>query len=1524
MKKLPYILLLIPLLALAAELGTIYVHLDLGSASIGVGTETKLEAIIDSIRTGSGGTLWSAGPCLREYQSFRLHSLSGRPLVDLDTDTLDNNCTGSPCYRSIYTHSSPFDLDRELVARACYFLASDSLDSAIAFLRSDYAFMIQGYRPGNTEISMTERYVTMGFEEFRVVSDTVVLNVVGPPMNCVPLKPPQCLEIYDITPLAAKGIWQHVMLHDGYQYWVSSSPNPPASGTDIDTNYIELDGLVPETSYYLHVRAWAYCESMARTYSDWSSILFNTYPSPITTIRTSPVNLQFWADSVLYSTTQEFVWPYEGSDGPCHWLEAVSPQSSEPGPIYMYNSWSDGGTFYHCYQVGPTNTTVTCYFDSIDADFIEMTAPESPVCASTVIPVSVTMRNSGSLDWTDLLGISLASQNPPLNKTWGISKVLFMEETGAPGEEITFNFTVTSPSTAGTYVFEWEMHQTDVGFFGDHTDSVLITVLEKPVASASNDGPYCAGDTVQLTGGPSGMAEYKWTGPNSFSSTEQSPNLGAGTTTMNGTYRLVVTNALGCTDTAWTAVNVYSRPAATAMNSGPYCAGQTIRLSSMPFGMTSYEWSGPLGFTSTDQYPRISDATTEHSGTYTVIITNIAGCKDTATTDVTVFEKPELSAHSNAPICDGERLELWAEPDGLASYFWHYPDGSVIPRQVVERDPASADMSGLYFVIATNTHGCSDTATIEISVDTVFKKLTIDSLTADSLSITEGYSTYLHCYISGDTGIVSYIWTPDSSLSSANSPDPLAMPTVTTTYTVTVVDSQNCGVFETSDSITITVIAGPPCPLEITDITPDTTICNSDSVQLSVTATGAVGEIHYNWSPSSSLSDSSIADPIAYPCSATTYRVTVSDDSCSDNATVQVDVRRVRLTVPDSIQICRGDTIELSAEMDFGAEPIIWNWLPDDELATPDSDITLCYPYNSTIFNVIAIDISGCADSAMVKVGVDTILTTMNIHAVAFPERVRPEEGTLLSVLVTGDTGDVTINWTGPEIIENPSENITWAYPPDSCWYVVTVSDSQKCGTFILTDSVFVAVSPCSLITYAEGGDTICRGDSVFLSASVVNAVGPVNWLWQPTTGLDDSTSQNPTAKPDMTTHYTVTATDTIGCADNATVIVAVKETPTAVTLALEETLYVGEDIKIMGFPNNTELSYYWRGPAGFEATTRNIVIEGAATVNSGWYILTVTNTLGCSGSDSTLIIVRSKPDITISPNALYFDLFYGDTAEEQTLDIGNIGDTTLTFTELSLICGLPCFSFAPESLLPLVPAEAETILVTFSETEAGTFHDTLRIVSNDPDEAITLVPLRGRVHAPDLPELTAIPDIVNFGKVLVDSCETDSVLFSNTGGSQLIVYAIDIVHSELRFIRPLLPDSLDIGKSHFYVFEYCPTGIGSLYTWIGTASSDTVEPTLALLAIGLGVISERYSVNTEVITPNGDGKNDVLRFAIPDWISDWRVFIYDYKGRQIKSGRIREWDGMDGGRPVAIGTYYYRVTVEGETVFSGAVSVIY
>lgn len=69
-------------------------------------------------------------------------------------------------------------------------------------------------------------------------------------------------------------------------------------------------------------------------------------------------------------------------------------------------------------------------------------------------------------------------------------------------------------------------------------------------------------------------------------------------------------------------------------SNSPICIGETIELKAS--GGTNYAWTGPNGFTSTDQNPTIPTATALNAGQYSCNITGTGGCDGVLTVDVIV------------------------------------------------------------------------------------------------------------------------------------------------------------------------------------------------------------------------------------------------------------------------------------------------------------------------------------------------------------------------------------------------------------------------------------------------------------------------------------------------------------------------------------------------------------------------------------------------------------------------------------------------------------------------------------------------------------------------------------------------------------------------------------------------------------------------------------------------------------------------------------------------------------------------
>ncbi|MEZ4758105.1 MAG: CUB domain-containing protein, partial [Flavobacteriales bacterium] len=105
-------------------------------------------------------------------------------------------------------------------------------------------------------------------------------------------------------------------------------------------------------------------------------------------------------------------------------------------------------------------------------------------------------------------------------------------------------------------------------------------------------------------------------------------------------------------------------PSATAANNGPVCSGDDIQLSVSTNSGTVFSWTGPNGFSSSDQAPLLPDVGSAASGTYTVTVQNgVNGCAASASTTVNVNDAPEaaiISPASPEAFCAGGSVQLTA------------------------------------------------------------------------------------------------------------------------------------------------------------------------------------------------------------------------------------------------------------------------------------------------------------------------------------------------------------------------------------------------------------------------------------------------------------------------------------------------------------------------------------------------------------------------------------------------------------------------------------------------------------------------------------------------------------------------------------------------------------------------------------------------------------------------------------------------------------------------------------------------
>jgi gliding motility-associated-like protein len=86
--------------------------------------------------------------------------------------------------------------------------------------------------------------------------------------------------------------------------------------------------------------------------------------------------------------------------------------------------------------------------------------------------------------------------------------------------------------------------------------------------------------------------------------------------------------------------------------------------------------------------------------------------------------------------------------------------------------------------------------------------------------------------------------------------------------------------------------------------------------------------------------------------------------------------------------------------------------------------------------------------------------------------------------------------------------------------------------------------------------------------------------------------------------------------------------------------------------------------------------------------------------------------------------------------------------------------------------------------------------------------------------------------------------------------------------------------------------------------------------SISIAVVEDFKVESTNILTPNGDGKNDKWVIRNLDSYPDNEVKIYDRAGRIVYQRRnySNDWNGTMNGSPLAEGTYYYILTINGSS----------
>ncbi len=224
-----------------------------------------------------------------------------------------------------------------------------------------------------------------------------------------------------------------------------------------------------------------------------------------------------------------------------------------------------------------------------------------------------------------------------------------------------------------------------------------------------------------------------------------------------------------------------------------FCDSATITLTDSTLTrdpVQSYTWNFGDGTTSND--PQHASHYYSKPGNYDVslIVSTTTGCSDTAVySSVKVVESPLISIKGETEICVDDFVNyqgVFNRVDTSAlTWRWTMPNGTTSTAQSpgVSRYITAGEFG--VQAIATNSSGCADTASQALVVHAL-PQATIPS----PLQKQAGFPIALPATYT--PGVVSYNWSPASTLSCADCPTPVATPKFNTRYDLTIVDSNGC------------------------------------------------------------------------------------------------------------------------------------------------------------------------------------------------------------------------------------------------------------------------------------------------------------------------------------------------------------------------------------------------------------------------------------------------------------------------------------------------------------------------------------------------------------------------------------------------------------------------------------------------------------------------------------------------------------------------------------------------------------
>lgn len=784
---------------------------------------------------------------------------------------------------------------------------------------------------------------------------------------------------------------------------------------------------------------------------------------------------------------------------------------------------------------------------------------------------------------------------------------------------------------------------------------------------AASNGPVCTGTILNLSATsavPDGT--YSWTGPNGFTANSQNPAISNVTLAANGDYLVTVTTH-ACTSQAGIITVVVNEVPETpkAISNSPVCNNGTLSLmaSTPTQGAITYQWTGPGGFTSSQQAPQVSPVSASQAGTYTVTATN-AGCisKGAASLDVVIKPTAEIASVSKADptSCGSFTGSITLEHfDAITPYFLQYAyNGGTAATVPVNTNPAGAIVltglpAGIYSDIKVVLDGCPSQPAGPVTL-TDLPPLVPSA--GSNGPLCEG-STLRLSASAATADNVQYLWVGPGGFTS-NDQNPVIPVTTAANNGVYAVKATVNGC---SASASVNVVVSATSVGGITGN--DTTVCTGTNAGI-ISLSGQTGSV-IRWEsapltggPWALLNNTTSSQTFQNLSSTTYYRAVVKNGVCpeTNSGLTKINVINSVGVVnagPDQL-ICNQNAVTLS-----GSVPVVGtgNWTQVSGPAVtinPPNDVhpavTGLAPGNTYGFRWQVVGPPGCGSAADAVVvtnrpavtqatagadqGICDFPGTSNVNITA-NATVSPYEVARWSVISqppggSGTFGDAAKPATVFAVAVPGLYTLQWKISDDTA------------GCVPSTATLMVDVRPKPKAAFAVNTVKLCEGQDVTVINHSVNA-STFTWLWGDGTAAGFTGGQHTYSRP---ADYTITlvASEKVfnaSCSDTArSPVVHVGELPGA-SIDVSPAVILVQPKRSFDFSDisatSPEKAWLWKmGDASSQTRSGQSISYTYADTGSYFVqLLTTDNTTGCTSTDTLTVTVQFVPGYLQVPDAI-------------------------------------------------------------------------------------------------------------------------------------------------------------------------------------------------------------------------------------------------------------------------------------------------